>query len=261
MVQRAQKLISKYKFSTLAGDQIPGPDISVIIPAGGEERIPLVQRMLTNIAAQNYTTIKPILAEYGLNGTRVFDWFPHQHVYIEGGELFNKSKAMNAGIMAATSDICVVLDADMLIPDGFFDLVISSISGYDACFLLKRILHCTELDVKHHKLPHIESIRDDNFNGGSIAITKSAYIRIGGMCEDFEGYGYEDVEFWDRLRQLTTLNEKRELDLLHLPHGHVEGYDQHWLANQHLWSALQGENPSARADRFRQALEKYIQVT
>ena len=34
--------------------------------------------------------------------------------------------------------------------------------------------------------------------GGSMAITKEAYFRIGGMDEEFIGWGGEDIEFWER---------------------------------------------------------------
>jgi predicted glycosyltransferase involved in capsule biosynthesis len=38
--------------------------------------------------------------------------------------------------------------------------------------------------------------------GGSIAITRAAYLAIGGMDEGFVGWGGEDNEFWERAQTL-----------------------------------------------------------
>ena len=53
--------------------------------------------------------------------------------------------------------------------------------------------------------------------GGSIAILKDAYERIGGMDEGFVGWGGEDNEFWERAQTL-RLWPYAHLPLWHLWH-------------------------------------------
>ena len=53
--------------------------------------------------------------------------------------------------------------------------------------------------------------------GGSIAITREGYQRIGGMDESFVGWGGEDNEFWERAQTLKVW-PYGYLSLVHLWH-------------------------------------------
>jgi GT2 family glycosyltransferase len=57
-----------------------------------------------------------------------------------------------------------------------------------------------------------------NLHGGSVAITREGYEAIGGLDEDFVGWGGEDNEFWDRAE---TLRSTRfgYLPIVHLWHA------------------------------------------
>lgn len=240
---------------------VRGAGISAIVPIGGKDRIPHLAKVLQNLHAQNYEPLEIIISEYGVRGQKHHNnkYGPSvRYFYTPGQELFNKSKAMNKGFMAAKYDICVLVDADVILPEGYLGSVERHLEGFDACFLLKRVLHTpTVKGLKHAIIPPINYVRDDNFNGASLGIRKQAYIKIGGMCERFEGYGYEDLEFWDRLRKMLKLNQNRTLDVLHLNHGHAPNYDKHWAKNQKIWNELAGEPPESRARRFRKRLEAY----
>lgn len=242
-------------------DQYVGEGISIIIPVGGKDRTFHLQKVLQNLYAQNYTPMQVIISEFGVLGKKHFNKEYNskaQYLYTRGGEIFNKAKAMNKGFMSADNDICVLVDADVILPNGYLAAIDRHMRGYEACFLLRRVLHTPVVKhLKHNITPPISYIRADNFNGASLAIRQSAYCKIGGMCEQFEGYGYEDLEFWDRLRKMLKLNEDRIFDILHLNHGHVRGYDRQWGKNQKLWNKLVGQAPNQRAERFRKTLEKY----
>ena len=57
-----------------------------------------------------------------------------------------------------------------------------------------------------------------NLHGGSVAITREGYVAIGGLDEDFVGWGGEDVDFWERAE---TLRATRfgYLPVVHLWHA------------------------------------------
>lgn len=239
-----------------------GPGLSVIIPIGGKDRTHHLQKVLQSIHAQNYEPYEVLISEYGTGPKYYAQHYsePTRYLYTEGGPKFNKAIAMNKAFMAARYQICVLVDADIVLPRKYLRHIAVHMEGFDACFLLKRVLHTWVIQkLKHNQMPPVSSIRSDNFNGASLAVTKDAYERIGGMCEEFEGYGYEDLEFWDRLRRLCTLNKDRRFDVLHLDHKHPAHYDKEWVVNQKIWVKLAGIAAEVRAETFRQALQKYKQ--
>jgi len=262
--KRRNRKINKQTFPLLRApraEKYYGKGISVIIPVGGKDRVFHLEKVLQNLYAQNYVPLQIIISEFGVLGKKHFNkkYGPGiLYLYTKGDTTFNKSKAMNKGFMAASNSICMLVDADVILPHGYLASIDAHMVGYDACFLLKRVLHTPVVrHLKHNITPPITQVRADNFNGASLAIRKEAYRKIGGMCERFEGYGYEDLEFWDRLRRMLNLNEDRIYDVLHLNHGHVRGYDRQWAANQKIWTELAGQSPKERAKIFKKILEKY----
>ena len=53
--------------------------------------------------------------------------------------------------------------------------------------------------------------------GASLAVSKKAYWDIGGMDEEFVGWGGEDTEFWDRCLTRNVW-EYAHLPIIHLWH-------------------------------------------
>ena len=64
--------------------------------------------------------------------------------------------------------------------------------------------------------------------GGSVAITRAAYERVGGLDEGFVGWGGEDNEFWERAQTVSVW-----------PYGYVPLI--------HLWHAPQPEKLQQQA--------------
>jgi hypothetical protein len=60
-----------------------------------------------------------------------------------------------------------------------------------------------------------ESVLQNATGGGSLAVGREAYDRIGGHDESFVGWGGEDVDFWDRAQTL------RLYSFAHLPFIHL----------------------------------------
>jgi GT2 family glycosyltransferase len=77
-----------------------------------------------------------------------------------------------------------------------------------------------------------ETIVQNLEGGGSVAIIREAYERIGGMDESFIGWGGEDNEFWERA-QTCKVWPYGCLPLVHLWHPSQPG-------------KYQDENPTLR---------------
>jgi hypothetical protein len=80
--------------------------------------------------------------------------------------------------------------------------------------------------------------------GGSLAITSAAFAAIGGMDEEFVGWGGEDNEFWDRCLTRPTWTWGYE-PIVHL-----------WHPSQ----PLKGQADNPNLVRCRQVMERSPEV-
>ena len=85
--------------------------------------------------------------------------------------------------------------------------------------------------------------------GGSVAITRTGYARIGGLDESFIGWGGEDNEFWERAQTLRVW-PWAGLPLVHLWHAAQPGkQDAGYHTAQH-YRALAQMDPQERIRRL-----------
>jgi GT2 family glycosyltransferase len=98
----------------------------------------------------------------------------------------------------------------MIVPTSYcYDILKLIEEGYQALNTKRFVFYLSEEDTKRVQTS-LESINSSvplyivqNLEaGGSMAITKEAYFDIGGMDEDFVGWGGEDNEFWRRCSHL-----------------------------------------------------------
>jgi hypothetical protein len=96
--------------------------------------------------------------------------------------------------------------------------------------------------VKHGRVPDTapEAVWQ-NWKGGTLAIRRDAYFRIGGFDERFVDWGGEDDEFFDRCRVLKQ-------------------YDFGYLPFIHLWHEPQPTKSSPVRDRNLNLLAKLLQI-
>jgi hypothetical protein len=184
--------------------------ISVIIGHRGMERLPLLLSTLASIAGQKDIQLeclvieqdrKPLIKKY------LPPWVTHSFLPTKtSSEVYNRSAAFNHGVKKATGKVMLLHDNDMLVPADYCSGIYRIISsGYEAVntkrfvFYLNR-LHTEKIMESFERIPDDspEYIVQNLEAGGSMAITREAYVRIGGMDEEFIGWGGEDIEFWRR---------------------------------------------------------------
>ena len=102
---------------------------------------------------------------------------------------------------------------------------------------LQRLLFCMGrldtswmLSTNNTKLDFIPDRVRQNWQGGTLALKKDAFFRIGGYDVQFVGWGGEDNEFYDRCR---TLN----------------GWRYGYMPFIHLWHKAQTEKLSTERER------------
>ncbi len=202
--------------------------ISIVIPFRSDafmHRLKNINICINNILSYKILPIEIIISEeseeitknlslYNINNSNYVD-IVHVHTK-SSSRKFNKCAAVNVGVLKAKYERIIMNDADILFPVNYLEKVSNAFdNGYDSCFFGKEIYNIV---VDKRKFNFYGKIRKDYFSGGSIAFSKKSFLDIGGMCEDFLGYGSEDCEFWTRITSLTKLLEQRDTVFLHLDH-------------------------------------------
>lgn len=189
-------------------------DMTVVIGHRGEERIQHLLTTIASLAAQKDVAIECIVVEQDRE-CKLVDYLPRwvRHVHQKTGSLdeqYNRSAAFNYGVTYARGDILLLHDNDMIIPEDYCKETLQIMrKGYDAVNPKRFVFYLNQEDsnsvmdnfrgIGRYKPEYIVQNLEA---GGSVAITKSGYLEIGGMDEDFVGWGGEDNEFWDRASYL-----------------------------------------------------------
>ncbi len=215
------------------------PDVSFVLGHHGRERLPNLLTTLRSVAAQVGAKVECIVVEMDgsprSEGEVRSAGARYLHVQTpEYGGLYNRSRAFNEGAVVARGEVIVFHDGDLLIPIDYARTCLSLVRDCYEVINLKRFIFYLDkassrhIVVKRNDLQRvvyglgIEQIIQNSGAGGSVAVTKDAYYRLGGFDEDFVGWGGEDSEFWDRAQQCRVYDYGL-LPLIHLWHKPQRG--------------------------------------
>jgi hypothetical protein len=203
------------------------PKISVVLPVGGKDRIPLFHTVVKAFFGQTVAEIEIIAVEQAISPDFEVHCPPgvrYLFVHREEGRQFNKSLAMNAGVRSAKAPVVLLHDADLLPPARYVESILEKLeNGWEA---VRPVRFAFYLDQRATKdlladngkvLPQVVADAQANNPGLSTAVTKEVYWQIGGHDERFEGWGGEDWEFLDRL-QTVRLMKGSYCPAIHLWH-------------------------------------------
>jgi GT2 family glycosyltransferase len=222
------------------------PRISVVIPHRGRAREEQLRLCLASFLAQRSVAVECIVVEQ----SPVAELGPLppgvRHVHLAhptDPEPWRKSWAYNVGVRAASCDLVLCHDGDILVPRDyaaelcrrFQDPSLEVLHPQRFLFYLDQATsqHIQVNSRLRACIPHSVS---QNWCGGTLAIRRSAFDAIGGFDERFVDWGGEDDEFYDRCRLLRQV---------------TYGY----LPFVHLWHPAQ----ISKFGRARQASEAFLQ--
>lgn len=244
-------------------DQISGtPVISFLIGHRGRERLPHLLATLESIAGQQDAAIECLVIEQDeqarLPGL-LPDWVRHIHTPPPPGMPYCRAWAFNVGAQLAQGWMLVLHDNDMLVPaDYAARLMALGRQGWEAInlkrfifYLSARVSQGVFMGTAGLSAGVPQAIVQNLEAGGSVAISREAYQRIGGMDEGFIGWGGEDNEFWERCQTLKVW-PYGALPLVHLWHPAQPGKYQ--ADNQTLkrYRDLSQMPPRQRIEQLRQ---------
>ena len=213
------------------------PQISFIIGHRGLDRFPHLLATLESIAGQQGVDLECLVIE---QDTQAYlpgllpAWVRYTHTPPpDSGMPYCRAWAFNVGVREARGGMLVLHDNDMLVPADYAASILRhGHQGYEVINLKRFIFFlgqahsrgsCTGSDELMAQAP--ESIMQNAEGGGSIAITRQGYERIGGFDEAFVGWGGEDNEFWERAQTLKTW-PYGYLPLVHLWHPAQPGKER-----------------------------------
>jgi hypothetical protein len=184
--------------------------VTFIVGHRGPERLPHLTFTLQSISRQTGVSLECIVVEQDREQTaptHLPAWAHYVHTpppYV--GMPYCRAWAFNVGARLARSPLLVLHDSDMLIPETFAaELVLKHRQGYEFINLKRFVFYLSEDHTRSlfrgstslvGSSP--ECIVQNLEAGGSVAVDRAAYLDLGGMDEEFVGWGGEDNEFWER---------------------------------------------------------------
>jgi hypothetical protein len=190
------------------------PALSFIIGHRGTARLPHLLATIASLAGQRDADIECIVVEQDqtpLLPGRLPAWVKHVFTPLpEGGMPYCRSWALNVGAASASGRVLVLHDGDMLLPADYAAEALKQIAAGAQVANIKRfVFYMDEADTsrwfsgrRQLDASAPEAITQNLEAGGSLVIVRDAFFEIGGMDEEFIGWGGEDNEFWERAQVL-----------------------------------------------------------
>ncbi len=236
-------------------DRTRVPELAFVVPFRNVDRADAIITVMNNIRAQRFPVVQIVATEHD-SASKVdlslFEPIDHYLLSCVPNQLFNKSKIFNLGVSKVTAPIVVLHDADMLVQGHYAQRVANTLKNCESCHLGGAVMYANKASSD---LINTSGIVDNNivcdrvvgyFEGGSLACKTPIFWRVGGLNEDYNGYGCEDCDFYARLSGGSKWVEDRVFDFLHLWHGRVDGWNQHHEKNKKLENELKRKTINTR---------------
>jgi hypothetical protein len=224
------------------------PEVSFLIGHRGTERLPNLLATLRSIAGQSGVAVECIVVEQSASPevqSKLPSWVRYIHTPVDAALDYCRAATFNAAVRAARGAVLVIHDNDILVPARYAAEVAARVREGHRFIDPKRFIFY--LDGRGRVVNVVE-----NLKGGSIAVTKDAYLAVGGFDEGFVGWGGEDLEFWERAREHGGVYEFGWLPLVHLWHAPQRGkVDQTAAPAQQRYFALRDIPAAERIARLR----------
>jgi hypothetical protein len=220
------------------------PQVTFLIGHRGMSRLPHLLATLQSIAAQNGAVVECIVIEQDTVsqlGPLLPAWVRLVHTPPPAPDMpYCRSWTFNVGAQHARAGVLVLHDNDMLVPVDYAASILDRVRrGYDVVNLKRFIFYLTQahteavFSAKADLMDAAPEVIVQNLEGGgSVAITRSGFDRIGGMDESFMGWGGEDNEFWERAQTLRVW-PWANLPIVHLWHAAQPGKHE---PNNPIWA-------------------------
>ena len=150
---------------------------------------------------------------------------------------FNHNKGRNYGAFSAHGDIIFQLDADMHIPIDMFERINAIVKPGTVFFP-----ECWREDETGKVISDVHC----TCGYGMCAITKEDWGKLGGWDEGYVAWGYDDVEFKDRVEKAEMEIVREKVDgLVHMWHPNTWEHRNRHTANPQAHTYMKEGYPKA----------------
>lgn len=202
----------------------------------------------------NKDYLTEILASYGVTNINIKSY------NIEGP--YNRSKIINKGIKEANNDICFIYDCDILIPKEQIELSVEFCDkryqlvcpytnpqynipqNYFNDFYLNYDFKEIQYKIKPYQIQH-RHIEDQYpliayASGFSMVVNKKTLGNLAYFNEEFNGWGFEDTEYFFRLDHFNTRMTRIYGPIFHVEHDRTtqNQYPEHTQNNLILFNKI-----------------------
>lgn len=186
--------------------------LSIVIPT--YNRLPILQKCLKALEQQQYdhtiTNYEVVLVDDGsTDGT--LNWleenkldFPHVWLFCQSHQ--GPAAARNLGIEKANGETIIFIDSDLVVTKTFLQSHADSlVEGYetsDRVFTYGRVINTCNFEDPTSEPYKITDFSAAYFATGNVAIARHWLIEAGLFDDQFQQYGWEDLELGVRLNKL-----------------------------------------------------------
>lgn len=234
--------------------------ISVVIPHGGEERLPHLKATLANLrqckGVGEIIVVETSSRPYALD---VSHRWADKYVFTRHQGAFERARALNLGSSFAEYDLILWLDNDLIVPLDFAMRAASELRALQLDYLvpfssLQYLSLADSLGVMRGEQNPIDcravnTIRSQDADGGTGLVKRSFFLRYGGLPEGFRGWGGEDNGWLHKAWLLGRVSRTRSHDqnVYHLFHPNSCRSHLDYTANLTLLNELRAIR---RSDEF-----------
>ncbi|MET0625889.1 MAG: glycosyltransferase [Pyrinomonadaceae bacterium] len=234
-----------------AGVAPSGEGVSVVVPHGGVERLPQLEKILERLREVGHVLdVCVVELDERPHALGVARRLADAYAFIKREGVFHKARAMNAGVpLAARGEVVLWLDNDLLLPEDFLPKALAEMHRrrLDCLVPWTSVRYLSRGDTAEVFEGRRTGVGDcEHVNayytrqgacGGAVLVRRDFLRRAGGMCEGFRGWGGEDNAWFYRARVVgsAAITQRSDQHLYHLHHENSGGYDStnHLAKNPH----------------------------
>jgi hypothetical protein len=223
--------------------------VSVVIPHGGEARLPLLTATLVNLRQCRGIT-EVIVVEMGEApyAQETARRFADKYIFTRTEGQFGKARALNLGTPLASCKLLLWLDNDLIVPPHFVECAVAELqkSKLDCLIPWCSITYLGPQDSEHVRggrrnpadcIPANVYYSLRGVHGAAMLVKKEFVMRYGGLHEEFRGWGGEDDAWLWKAKILgqVAITQYQDQVLYHLYHplSGGNGGQEHIISNPH----------------------------